>query len=608
MSSFSARRRASLLVGLIASFWIGCGHHDEGGARTRTVLHLGSLPAEAFQPSASTGNVSRPLLHPDRSLAIDLHGTRDAYVEFEMLPQDSASTRPRVVLEDPDQHLELSVEERASALQEPAAWRRMIAALPDGLRGRFSMHIDASSTDGTSIVSLPRLVQPDPRPPAYNVLWIVLDTVRADFLGCYGGPAGISPRIDELADRGVLFERAVSQAGWTLPAMVSMLTGLHAESHGVVHTEHRLPAQAVTVAERMSVAGFTTAAVVSGTFTDSYWGMDQGFDHFDDLGMVVDDHGASPRDPTDTQAMKNRAHRRITSPLVTDRAIAWLEEHPQRRFFLMTHYFDPHLDYLEHSGISERFAPMPCSSPRLCALDPDPQETARLRAFHAGEIAFTDLHIGRLLDYLDERGLLHETIVVLTADHGEEFYERKFLAHGNFLFNEVIRVPLIVVAPGGATPPGRRVRTPVASLDIGATLLELTGTGGIDFGQGRSLVPLLQQDGPLADRSVFSSLWASVAPAPGLLGKQIAYRVDRGAESLIIDPRMKRTPALLFDWREDEIQSRNLASRRPEVVQVLQDRYRIARERLQAERLAADNLELSDEIREELRALGYESD
>jgi arylsulfatase A-like enzyme len=539
-------------------------------------------------------------------MTIDLQDTRDAYVEFELLPEDSTFAPPTVALVNPDQVLELSVEERTSSLDDPTGWRRFLAALPDGVSGRFTFQIDASSGEGTSVVSLPRLVRPNPRPPPYNVLWIVLDTVRADFLGCYGGPRGVSPRIDELAARGVLFERAVSQAGWTLPAMVSMLTGLHAESHGVVHTEHQLPARAVTFAEQMAAAGFTTAAVVSGTFTDSYWGMDQGFDHFDDLGMVVDDRESPPHDPTNTQAMKARAHRRITSPLVTDRAIAWLGDHPQRRFFLLTHYFDPHLDYLEHSGVSEHFAPMPCSSPRLCALDPDPQNTARLRATHAGEIAFTDHHIGRLLDYLEERELLHETIVVLTADHGEEFYERKFLAHGNFLFNEVIRVPLIVVAPGGATPPGRRVSTPVATLDIGPTLLELADVGGTDFGQGYSLVALLQEDGPLAERAVFSSLWATVAPAPGLVGEQVAYRVDRGAESLIIDPRMRRTPALLFDWGEDETQARNLARQRPGLVQPLQELYRIAKKRFHAERLAADHVELSNEIREKLRALGYE--
>lgn len=155
--------------------------------------------------------------------------------------------------------------------------------------------------------------------------------------------------------------------------------------------------------------------------------------------MVVDDQEPAPQDPTDTQAMKTRAHRRITSPLVTERAIAWLEE----------------------------------------------------------------------------RALLLDTILLLSADHGEEFYEREFLARGNCLYNEVIRVPLILVAPG----------------------------------------------------------------------EQIGYRVDRGARSLIVDRRMRRPPVLLYDWEDNETQSRNLAGNRTGVVRRLRGLYGSARRRFRAERL-----------------------
>ena len=460
--------------------------------------------------------------------------------------------------------------------------------------------ITSIAQDAESTGSLPRFYTRRDGQVRHSVVWIVLDTVRADYLGCYGHDRPTSPSIDRLAREGLVFERAVSPASWTLPAMASMLTGLYGESHGVLHTEHKLGAEALSFVEVLAGAGYTTGAVVSGTFTDSFWGFDQGFDEYDDLGMVVDDEEGGA---TDIAAMEQRAHRRVTSPEVTERALDFLERNQDRRFFLFAHYFDPHQDFVEHAGFSERFGPRPAADARFGRYDPDPAATARLRGLYEGEIAFTDHHIGRLLERLDDAPFAEDVVVVITADHGEEFYERQWLGHGNTLFNELVRVPLVVSVPGVA---GRRVTTPVTTLDLAPTVLELCGLGA-EFGQGQSLVPLFEKEGEA--RAVYTSLFPSLAAEDGELAAQTAFRVDRGDTAAIRDERLVgEAGELFFEWPSDPLQLKNLGRQVPARPRALLELYERARPRLVELRTSSERLELSPEILKALRGLGYAGD
>jgi arylsulfatase A-like enzyme len=296
-----------------------------------------------------------------------------------------------------------------------------------------------------------------------NVLVIVVDTLRADHLGCYGHDRPTSPSIDGLAASGVRFEHAYSAAPWTMPAVASMLTGLPPAAHAVETLRHMLPDNATTLAERLSEHGYATAAVVSHMLVSSRYGFDQGYEVFDEREAQGHDH--------------------VSTPGVTATASALLRllAGGERPFFLFVHYFDPHFNYLPHAEFD--FAPTSVGTldgtqgieelrARLDELTP--QEFAFLTDLYDEEIRLTDDGVGVLMGQLDALGLADSTLVVLTADHGEEFGERGWLGHVNSLHDELVRVPLIVRRPGER----RRnvvVPAPVSTMALAPTVLDLLG-------------------------------------------------------------------------------------------------------------------------------------
>jgi len=305
-----------------------------------------------------------------------------------------------------------------------------------------------------------------------NVLLVTIDTLRADRLGCYGAERPTSPNLDRLAAGGLVFDRAYSQAPWTLPAMASLMTSLHPSRHGAVERETRLPEAAPVLAEVLSEAGYRTAAVVSHIFVSRRYGFERGFDAFTETDVQESHHVAS-------------------SARVTRQAIAALDEVGDGPFFLWAHYFDPHSDYMAHEEHDFAGA-YPGPLPRDVVLrevrgDPEslsPADVAYLEARYDGEIAFTDRWIGRLLSELETRGLAENTIVVVTADHGEQFLDHGELGHGRYCWDELVRVPLIV---GGALPErlrGRRSDRVVETRSVPASLAELCGVGDHPFEGG----------------------------------------------------------------------------------------------------------------------------
>lgn len=296
--------------------------------------------------------------------------------------------------------------------------------------------------------------------PSQNILLITLDTTRADHLGCYGyGPAR-TPNLDRLAGEGIRFSRAYCPAPLTLPSHVSILTGLDPAGHGVRNNGHALPAGIGTLAEILKGRGYATAAFVSSFSVDSRFGLDRGFEVYDD--MFRSDL------PFKTLNAERRAEDTFT-PFAR-----WLEKNRARKFFGWVHFYDPHWPYDPPPPYKEEFADRP----------------------YDGEIAYVDRFVGAILDRLRDKGLLDRTLIVVAGDHGEGLGDKVEIGHGIFLYEETLRVPLVFRDPS-VFPRPRVIDGQVGLVDVAPTLLEIAGLKAEAAAmKGRSLVPMLRGKGP----------------------------------------------------------------------------------------------------------------
>jgi arylsulfatase A-like enzyme len=306
-----------------------------------------------------------------------------------------------------------------------------------------------------AVCAIALLLACEPPRPRPNILFITIDTLRADHLGTYGYKRPTSPRLDQFAQSAVVFEQAHSSASWTLPSLTSLMTSLYSSTHGCWKIDSRLDPSFHTLAELLRNNDYDTAMVASHTFLSGRYGLQKGFTHVDSRILQVD------------------AIASITSPEISAKGVEWLREKAAVRdgipWLLWLHYFDPHDAYLPHPGFSEKFGM---------------KEEIDL---YDGEIAFTDHYVGQVLDELARLKLADDTIVVVVADHGEEFLDHGNMRHGNTLYEEVVRVPLMIRAPGFHP---WRVEPVVSGVDVMPTLLELAGVA-VDYPiEGKSLVPL----------------------------------------------------------------------------------------------------------------------
>ncbi|HEX2695498.1 MAG TPA: sulfatase, partial [Acidobacteriota bacterium] len=291
-----------------------------------------------------------------------------------------------------------------------------------------------------------------PGAASYNVLLITLDTTRADHLGCYGYKPAKTPNLDKLAREGVRFARVYCPAPLTLPSHASIMTGLYPVTHGVRNNGHDLPSGIRTLAEILKGRGYATAAFVSSFSVDSRFGLDRGFNVYDDTFRL--------ESPFKTQNMERRAEETFA------RFSRWLEANGKNRFFGWVHYYDPHLPYDPPSPYKEEF-------------DGDPYD---------GEIAYMDRYVGAVLEGLKEQGVLDKTIVVVAGDHGEGLGDKAELGHGIFLYEETLKVPLIVHSPV-IFPHAQVVESQVRLIDVAPTILEILGLKSEAAGMtGQSLV------------------------------------------------------------------------------------------------------------------------
>ncbi len=293
---------------------------------------------------------------------------------------------------------------------------------------------------------------------AHNLLLITLDTTRADRLGCYGSDRGLTPALDGLAAEGVVFENAYCTAPITLPSHATILTGLQPPEHGLrVNGESRLSDSVTTLAEALRDRGYRTGAFIGAFVLDKTFGLDQGFD-------VYDDDVAKP-----TGTGESRLKRERPGEVVARRALEWLRTPSGKPWFCWVHFYDPHDPYSPWESLfGNRFLQEP----------------------YDAEIAYVDRQVGALLDYLKQAGLEGRTLVVAVADHGESLGEHGEKTHGLTLYNAALKVPMIVRMPA-AIGAGQRMSEHVSLVNTAPTVLDLLRLGPLPQASGLSLVPML---------------------------------------------------------------------------------------------------------------------
>jgi arylsulfatase A-like enzyme len=324
-----------------------------------------------------------------------------------------------------------------------------------------------------------------------NLVFVLIDTLRADHLGAYGYARDTSPNFDLLAKEGVLFERAFSSSSWTKTSMASLWTASHPVNHGILHYDHVMPEDAVLPAEILKQAGFRTAGVWRNGWIAPNFGFAQGFDSYVNPKPGMERVELQRGNPS-TRALLGTDEDLITA------AREFLDAYGQQRFFLYLHLMDVH-QYVYDSQ-STKFG------------------TAYMDAYDQS-ILWTDKLLAVLFGDLVLRGLLDRTLVVITADHGEAFLEHGKEGHARNLYREVSQVPLLLVPPFGI-PGGLRISEPVSNVDLWPTLLDLIGAPALPNADGRSLAPLLARAAGLPT--------ADAAAAEALAARPIFSQLDRG--------------------------------------------------------------------------------
>jgi arylsulfatase A-like enzyme len=409
-----------------------------------------------------------------------------------------------------------------------------------------------------------------------GIVLISIDTLRRDHVGAYGYPRPTTPRLDALAREGLLCEDAVSTSSWTLPAHLSMLTSLDPARHGGVDVDHRFNGRAPTLAALLRAAGYATRAVTSHLYVSSAYGLNDGFEQLD-----------------------FRYDRKASD--VATRAIGLLDQIGDRPYFLFLHFYDPHTHFVPPERTRELF-PSPYQGALgglLGHFKKFTRETLpegyleHLLSLYDAEIRYTDDQIGRILDHMRGRGLDRSSLVLVTSDHGEEFLDHGGWGHEKTLYEELVRVPLIVHGPGVA----RRRETKQASLlDVMPTILAWAGVAVPPGSQGRSLLE------PLPEREAYGETQHTKEPSYKLF-----LREGQGRYKTVLSVGRERGELLREEWFDLASDPSERVGQRPPAATAAALRERALARFRDARSLAgaAPTVHLTPEQLESLRALGY---
>ena len=380
-----------------------------------------------------------------------------------------------------------------------------------------------------------------------NLLLVVLDTTRADALSCYGNPVSTTPRLDALAAQGALFERAFSTDFWTLPSHASLLTGLYPSEHGATSETNHLGEQAVTLAEVLQRRGYATGAFVANPWVGEQRGFGQGFQRFSETWRSDRPAGSSHR----------------LDPGAVEDALAWIDARVKagEPFFAFLNLNRAHLPYDPDPEVEVRLHPEPRPLARVArlkrvagmwgylggAISLDELDFQILRELYDGEVAMTDALVGRLVDHLAGLGVLDRTVVVVTADHGENVGDHGRIDHLLSMYDSTLHVPLLFRYPP-VIRPGERHDGLVSLVDVFPTVLGLLGQGNEETDR-RSLLGRERGGGPEA--SVPYVVAENERPRNGV---DLMRREYPGFDASSIDQRLRmiRTGDYKLVWREHD--------------------------------------------------------
>jgi arylsulfatase A-like enzyme len=407
-------------------------------------------------------------------------------------------------------------------------------------RGSWRTRISAGALAAFALALLPFILWRGAPPiGARNILLVTVDTLRMDVLGCYGNSEGITPHIDALAREGTLFTNATSQANVTLPSHTSILTSLYLRSHGITHNAViRRGGTETTLPGILRMNGYRTGAFVHALVLDSRFGLEKDFDVYADtytektfrrmLLMKLGLTGLYAR------------HDHSLALHVNELALPWVIAGGRKPFFAWVHYFDPHEPYNPPEEFRRRFiegmtsridpASFRGSDINEGRLMPGEEDVAFIRGLYRGEVSAVDAAIGELMEALEEKGLLGSTLVIFTADHGEELFDNEqYVGHQKVMYETVLHVPLLLAGPSISA--GKIVRTPVETRDIPRTITDWLGLAAAADFEGESLLRGIEREmDRAAGRPVFAEAYSLEGELGSLVIKWDGLKYLEGAE------------------------------------------------------------------------------
>ena len=472
-----------------------------------------------------------------------------------------------------------------------------------------------------------------------NIVLIVLDTLRRDHVSAYGYGRQTSPNIDRIAAEGTLFEKAHTTASWTLPAHASLFTGLYTSSHETDNGRLRLGADKTTIAELLTQKGYRTAGFSANPWLSSMSGLGQGFETFEYLGIQTTTSGFF------LNLVKDRASallgldrdRDLGARAVTSRLLSWMDSAKERPFFLFVNYMEVHEPYGEvpEPYFSEYLKrPLPRDIGRawvretplfLCSsCDPTfessfecrdgswhirPQQLEDSVDLYDAGLRYVDTHVGRVYDALRSGGILDNTVVIITSDHGESLGERGQMGHGGYLYNSVLDIPLIIRWPR-QFPAGSRVSESVSLVDVLPTIEEVVGIPATARGTARSLVPgsgletrpdrVLSEYVPIEEK-----VWTAV-------GKRLKCDYQTaGRESAALQQNARKFiwnstgRYEFYDLDSDPREERNVLGQHPDQAKAMMAELLAWRKALEPAESSGENYELDPATKKTLESLGY---
>ncbi|MFO1011663.1 MAG: sulfatase [Planctomycetota bacterium] len=446
---------------------------------------------------------------------------------------------------------------------------------------------------------------PNAAPRRPDVLVISIDSLRADHVGCYGYAKPTTPNLDRFAKEGTRFATAVSTTSWTLPAHAALFTGLFDSVHGVVDDAFALSPRANTLAERLHAAGWRTAGCYGGPYLHPVFGLAQGFERWEScmtaaLTLPRDELVKRVLDPAETLSARD-----VTGPRTAETVDALLRDFPaDEPLFLFVHLWDVHYDYRPPESYWRRFDPdyagafdgRDLAHDASIARTMPKRELEHLVALYDGEIAFTDEIAGRILAAWDAKRGRERSLVVVTGDHGEEFFEHGGKGHQRTLFEESIRIPLLARMPGRFE--GGRVVEPLTRLvDVAPTILAAAGLAPDAELDGRDLAPLAagRAEEPrtalcelLCDGGEIRALRRATTKTIRYKDDFALFQIDLERDPRELDPLPEGSDALRKGLAE------------------LDTAVRAAKERAKRLELAPLPIVLEDAVRRSLRGLGYD--